>query len=678
MLAAAAGPVPVIFVDHNNTTGLSDGSAAKPFTTIQAAINSAAGNAIIEVAKGTYNESVVVPDRNMQLLGGFAGAAPATYAGGNAGDFSASDPTANLTRIVGSADSPVVYLNNIAARTVVVDGFDISGGHTGIYVQADYLLFSDVTISNNIIENNGPAELQQDGGDFSDRGGGIYSSDATITITHNTIRNNNANRGGGMFIDSKSGFTITDNLIEDNSGYDDHGGGVGLSPLPKTAPGEAVFSRNIVRGNAASKAFTYGWAGGVLIGGGNDAADLKPITMSNDIITGNSAPSRGGGLFVDNGATVILKHELIYANHTDLTTGGIYVDGDAGGAGSFLTILNSTIANNTSPDQDGNGVYVEEFSHVTVSNSIFWGNGDDFWTDDSSTITAKYIDSQEAWPGTGNIRANPLFANAAGGDFHLQSTVGRWDESAQGGAGAWVQDANQSPAIDAGDPAAAFANEPAPNGNRLNLGIEGNTGLAGQSASAGMTTTTLARSASSTKFGAKVTFTATVGLAEGSSGTLSGAVHFYDGAKDLGSAPVKLVAGARKAVFSITALGAGTHTIMARYFGTSLLSPSSSPTVSQVVKGLASATALATVRTSASKATLTATVQSAPAGGVLPTGSVVFKEGSTVLGTAPIKVVGGKAKAVFAAKNLSAGTHHITATYSGNTRYAGSARAGVV
>jgi hypothetical protein len=51
----------------------------------------------------------------------------------------------------------------------------------------------------------------------------------------------------------------------------------------------------------------------------------------------------------------------------------------------------------------------------------------------------------------------------------LKSAVGRWNGST------WVTDDVTSPCIDAGDPASAYANEPAPNGGRINLGCYGNT-----------------------------------------------------------------------------------------------------------------------------------------------------------------------------------------------------------
>jgi hypothetical protein len=309
-------------------------------------------------------------------------------------------------------------------------------------------------------------------------GGGIFSSNATITITNNVIRNNNANRGGGLSIASQSDFNITDNRIENNSGFDDHAGGIQLFPLPQGAAGNGTFSRNVIRGNVASRAYTYGWAGGMLIASDGNAASGKPVTLSRNVWTGNSAPSRGGALFVDDGATAVLDHELMYGNSAGVSGGAIYVDG-FGLVGSTLTIVNSTIANNTSPPQEGNGVTVEAYSTVTVINSIFWGNTDDFLRDGTSTISVSYTDSQEVMPGVGNLSVDPLFANPAAGDFHLRSTAGRFDPAQSN----FVVDGVHSPAIDAGDPASAFALETQPNGGRINLGFEGNTAEASRSAS---------------------------------------------------------------------------------------------------------------------------------------------------------------------------------------------------
>lgn len=72
-----------------------------------------------------------------------------------------------------------------------------------------------------------------------------------------------------------------------------------------------------------------------------------------------------------------------------------------------------------------------------------------------------------------SLSLDPLFVNqgtvAASMDLHLRSQAGHWNGST------WVNDSETSPAIDAGNPRDVFGNEPAPNGNRINLGRYGNT-----------------------------------------------------------------------------------------------------------------------------------------------------------------------------------------------------------
>lgn len=68
------------------------------------------------------------------------------------------------------------------------------------------------------------------------------------------------------------------------------------------------------------------------------------------------------------------------------------------------------------------------------------------------------------------ISGPAYFADAANGDYHLQSTDGRWNGST------WVTtDGVTSNCINAGDPASQFVNEPEDNGGRVNLGRYGNT-----------------------------------------------------------------------------------------------------------------------------------------------------------------------------------------------------------
>lgn len=80
-----------------------------------------------------------------------------------------------------------------------------------------------------------------------------------------------------------------------------------------------------------------------------------------------------------------------------------------------------------------------------------------------------------------SMLTDPLFADAAAGDFHVRSVAGRWSPAGTN----WVTDTNTSWAIDAASPSAPYTNEPSPNGARANAGRFGNTPEASLSVTGG-------------------------------------------------------------------------------------------------------------------------------------------------------------------------------------------------
>jgi hypothetical protein len=139
---------------------------------------------------------------------------------------------------------------------------------------------------------------------------------------------------------------------------------------------------------------------------------------------------------------------------------------------------NLTIAGHHCPGTapDGAAVVVEAGSIASFRNTILWGNSREFLTLSGGSFSIAHSITQQS--GTGNFLADPLFADPAGGDYHLRSSHGRYTPNG------WINDPISSPAIDAGDPASAYALEPQPNGGRINLGAYGNTLQASRSASA--------------------------------------------------------------------------------------------------------------------------------------------------------------------------------------------------
>jgi hypothetical protein len=448
-----------LHVDARNASPAT-GSASAPFAAVQTAIDAATTGDIIKVASGTY-APIVVSNKVLTLEGGYAGASAADYAAMLAGDFAVQDRDAHVTRIAGggAGRGDVVLLD--AAGTTVVDGFYISGGGRGVRSDGTPYAAHNPILRNNVIEDNVSGVL--------DDGGGIWCK-TSLTIQNNLIRDNQSGRGAGIFCTAPV-VHIHGNVVEDNIGVGDHGGGLFVGA------DDTVIADNLVRNNVTGYGGTYGVGGGILVLGLGTVA-----VLSGNVVTGNQAPKRGAGIFIDDEATATLRNELVYANGCGWGGGaGIAVDGYDTTRPSHATLVNVTVANHVCPG-DGNGLQVEN-STAEVMSSIFWSNGDDFVTLGPATLTVSYTLSAEAMAGPGNFGADPLFANPALGDFHVLSQGGRFQPD--GGAGTWILDALHSPAIDAGDPLAASSAEPAPNGARINLGADGNTAFASKSALGG-------------------------------------------------------------------------------------------------------------------------------------------------------------------------------------------------
>jgi hypothetical protein len=454
---SAGAQAATLNVDDDNQTGTEDGSAAHPFSTVQKAADKAAASGdVIQVAAGTYAGGTRIERKEVQLLGGFAGGTTAGYAAGTSGDFGSRAPTTKITRLTGTNKLPALDLHYTKNSTV--DGLVLSGGLNGIFTFGEVPAESSPTLSNNLIENNGFPDAS---GKFPN-GAGIYAQKGAATITGNVIRDNTGDRGAGLASFCEK-LVASGNVIEHNIGHADHAGGFYITGA------DVTFTHNVVKSNESAGL----GGGGLIFQDGNKPPGTTRALMAYNVYTDNLAASTGSAFFVDDGAEATFDHELVYKNRCSTAHGeAIYVDGyDT--RGTTVRIVNSAIVDNpctpVNPAVDASVFRIEHASRVTVENSILWGNGKDVTLLDNSTLTVRYSITEQAHPGTGNQVVDPQLANPAAADYHLRSTVGRFDR------GSWVTDSASSPAIDAADPAAPFDLEPGPNGGRANLGNYGNT-----------------------------------------------------------------------------------------------------------------------------------------------------------------------------------------------------------
>jgi hypothetical protein len=174
--------------------------------------------------------------------------------------------------------------------------------------------------------------------------------------------------------------------------------------------------------------------------------------------------------------------------------------------------------------------------------------------------------------------------------------------------------------------------------------------------SAGETVISLSSSQSTVSFGVpfgiRASFTAARGI------NPSGSANLMEGKQVLGAVAVEN----GTAIFNISGLATGSHTLYAVYLGDDYYNNSQSPNLTQVVDRTSAALTVGSSQNPApfgAAFTLVATtVQGA-------TGTVTFTEGQTVLGTAPLN----QGFARLTLSNLSAGSHAISATYSGDQNY---------
>ena len=159
--SAPSGPRTVIPADlhvDDDNAGVQDGSALRPYRTVQQAIKAAKANAVIAVARGIYPQNIRVQEKVVRIYGGYVGGTKASYAAGTAGNFAERDPAANPSHLKGDGKDSVVTLYEAGAS--VVDGFLVTGGGRSAmaapsFVGGGFYIYEGApTISNNVIEKN--------------------------------------------------------------------------------------------------------------------------------------------------------------------------------------------------------------------------------------------------------------------------------------------------------------------------------------------------------------------------------------------------------------------------------------------------------------------------------------------------------------------------------------------
>ena len=202
------------------------------------------------------------------------------------------------------------------------------------------------------------------------------------------------------------------------------------------------------------------------VAGGGMLNDASTPDIRNCVFTGNRAVRGAGMANVASSPTV--AHCLFSRNHADLGGGGM------GNLNSRPTVINCTFSENSVDNETGHGGMGSNGGGPIVTQCIFWSN-DSLQVASVSAVTYSCV--QGGFAGTGNIDADPLFADPENGDYRLRSQAGRWDPLNE----SWDAGDVTSPCIDTGDPGHPIGRESFPNGGVINMGAYGGTAVASRS-----------------------------------------------------------------------------------------------------------------------------------------------------------------------------------------------------
>jgi hypothetical protein len=164
----------------------------------------------------------------------------------------------------------------------------------------------------------------------------------------------------------------------------------------------------------------------------------------------------------------------------------------------------------------------------------------------------------------------------------------------------------------------------------------------------------------------------------GTTGLPTGSVAFKEGATTYGTVALATVNGVQTATLTINGLALGTHVLTASFPGNATWAASTSLPVTITVSKPATTTSIRAnnkppVYAAGQVVQLISVVKPSTGTGI-PTGTVTFSSGGTVVGTAALAVAPttGFATAKLSLSGLSGGTHTYTAQYGGDATYGAS------
>ena len=375
-----------------------------------------------------------------------------------------------------NAPIKTVYLRGVGAAGTIVSGGEVRG--TWTKADSPYTISGDIHIPRGRTLTIEPGVVVKFAGHFKFTVGYRATLSALGTEEENIVFTaTDAEEGwfGLRFVNSDDEDKLEYCTIEyskkprtEGGGYENFMGGAILccgsweAEPGYVVPSSPTIDHCLIANNHAE----YG--GGIMLTDGSEAL------ITNCRIVDNSSDVGGAGMYITYGGGMIANN-IIAHNDSHIVGGGIM------NWWGYPSIINNTIVHNrpSALYLDITPLYPWDPDYGRpVLNNIIWQNEicmpEDIYEDE---YDIRFNDIQGGWEGDGNIDVDPLFADAVNRDYHLVSEAGRWDSVSK----SWVIDEKTSPCIDAGDPESPIGDEPASNGDRINMGAYGGTPEASKS-----------------------------------------------------------------------------------------------------------------------------------------------------------------------------------------------------
>ncbi len=295
-------------------------------------------------------------------------------------------------------------------------------------------------------------------------GGAIYLACARLTIENcivsNNINSTTSNRGefgihvygGGAIGAKQAALTLSNSTFAGNtSNNNSSGGGAILTHSTVGTISDCVFSNNVVNAQTGPAGHNRAVSGGALHLGRSSFAIRDCLFIGNKAIAHKDKSSAGGALFYCDGR-VSIRNSIFASNHITNNSNVVTLMGAAVyqhnvsflSSARKLSLENCTIVGNTSDGITGNGVYGNN-NYMELVNTILLSNQPHDFTN-LTAVAFSHCRADRLISGErGNITADPLLINPAGGNFGLRTMGGQYTP----GGRVVRYDAN-SPCIDGG------------------------------------------------------------------------------------------------------------------------------------------------------------------------------------------------------------------------------------